>query len=150
MCVMPGIVCAIRGGPSSRPTIDRSITLAQETSEVIYFLYVVNLDFLSRTASSRVQAISQEMHQMGEFILLSAQKAAEAAGVKAEGIVRHGKVGPEITNLCHELSATYLVLGLPEARGEENAFNLEMIQQFREEIEEATGTRVIFTQEPAE
>ena len=78
------------------------------------------------------------------------KKAAEAAGVKAEGIVRHGKVGPEITNLCHKLSATYLVLGLPEARGEENAFNLEMIQQFREEIEEATGTRVIFTQEPAE
>ena len=34
---MSGILCAIRGGPSSRPTIATSIQLAQETDEVDYF-----------------------------------------------------------------------------------------------------------------
>lgn len=34
---MPGIVCAIRGGPSSQPTIATYIKLASETGETIYF-----------------------------------------------------------------------------------------------------------------
>lgn len=49
---MPGIVCAIRGGPSSQPTIATSIKLASETGETIHFLYVVNLDFLTHSSSS--------------------------------------------------------------------------------------------------
>ena len=62
---MSGILCAIRGGPSSRPTIATSIQLAQETGEVIYFLYVVNLDFLTHSSSSKTNNISQEIHDMG-------------------------------------------------------------------------------------
>ncbi|MEE9599257.1 MAG: hypothetical protein V3V66_02240 [Anaerolineales bacterium] len=38
---MPGIVCAIRGGPSSQPTIGTSIKLASETGETIYCRYAV-------------------------------------------------------------------------------------------------------------
>jgi hypothetical protein len=68
---MTGIICAIRGGPASQPTIARSIALAQETSLPLHFLYVVNLDFLTRTSLSRVHVIAQEMQQMGEFILLT-------------------------------------------------------------------------------
>ena len=44
---MPGILCAVRGGPASQPTIAKAIALAQETGLPLYFLYVVNLDFLS-------------------------------------------------------------------------------------------------------
>ena len=65
---MSGILCAIRGGPSSRPTIAMSIQLAQETGEVIYFLYVVNLDFLTHSSSSKTNNFSQEIHDMGELI----------------------------------------------------------------------------------
>ncbi len=49
---MPGIICAIRGGPSSQPTIATSIQLAKDTKETIHFLYVVNLDFLTHSISS--------------------------------------------------------------------------------------------------
>ncbi len=34
---MPGIVCAIRGGPASKPTIARSIALAKETDLPLFF-----------------------------------------------------------------------------------------------------------------
>jgi hypothetical protein len=82
---MPGIVCAIRGGPASRPTIKKSIELAAETSLPLYFLYIVNLNFLTHTSSTRTHLISKEMKEMGEFILLTAQAVAQSAGIRAEG-----------------------------------------------------------------
>jgi nucleotide-binding universal stress UspA family protein len=147
---MSGIVCAIRGGPASQPTIARAIRLAEETRLPLYFLYVVNLDFLSYTNSSRVQIISQEMRQMGEFILLAAQSNAASAGVDAEGIVRQGKVEEEIIALCHEVEAEYLVVGRPHAKGEENAFDGDAMDAFVRRIEEQANARVILAEDENE
>lgn len=140
---MSGIVCAIRGGLESRPTIDRAIVLAQESGLPIYFLYVVNLDFLSRTTSSRIHTISHEMRQMGEFILISARSAAEAQGVEAFGIVRDGNVLEEVTRLCRELQADYLILGVPRTHNEENVFTHELVSHFAREIHALTGAEVV-------
>lgn len=140
---MSGIVCAIRGGPHSQTTITRAIELAEETGLPLYFVYVVNLDFLSRTSSTRLRTISKEMHQMGEFILLTAQAAANARGIPAEGIVRHGNVGEEIVDLCHELSVDYLVLGQPRFHQEDSVFTQELLTRFIEQTEQQTGAKVI-------
>jgi nucleotide-binding universal stress UspA family protein len=141
---MPGIVCAIRGGPASQPTIARSIALAQETGLPLYFVYVVNLDFLSQTPTSRVHTISQEMHQMGEFILLMAQEASARQGIRAEGVVRHGSVAEEVINLCHELEADYLVLGKPRVEREDAVFTQKLLREFVARTEEQTGATVVF------
>jgi nucleotide-binding universal stress UspA family protein len=141
---MPGIVCAIRGGPHSRPTITRSISLARETGQTLYFLYVVNLDFLSHTTSSRVHTISEQMSQMGEFILLMAQDAAARQGVEATGVIRHGDVGEEIIGLCHELGADYLVLGKPKVEQEDTIFTEELLRRFVARTEEQCGATVVF------
>jgi nucleotide-binding universal stress UspA family protein len=138
-----GIVCAIRGGPDSRATITKAISLAKEVGQPLYFLYVVNLDFLSRTSSTRVHTISKEMHQMGEFILLAAQASAQEQGITAEGIVRQGDVGQEIVKLCHELSASYLVLGQPRLQREESIFTQDRLLRFVEQTEMQTGAKVI-------
>jgi nucleotide-binding universal stress UspA family protein len=140
---MTGIVCAVRGGPDSQPTIARAIALAQETDLPLYFLYVVNLDFLVRTSSTRTHTISEQMHQMGEFILLAAQASASEHGVSAKGVVRHGDVGEEIVNLCHELDANYVVLGRPRLEHEESVFSQERLHQFIERAEQQTGARVV-------
>ena len=140
---MSAIVAAIRGGPDSTPTIAAAIELARETGLPLYFLYVVNLDFLTHTSSTRVHTISQEMHQMGEFILLSAQANAEAQGVSAEGIVRHGNVGEEIVDVSHELDADYLVLGQPKLQQEESVFTQDLLRQFITQTEEQTGATVV-------
>jgi len=142
---MSGIVCAVRGGPASQPTIAQAIAQAQQTGLPLYFLYVVDLDFLSHTSSSRVQTISKQMQQMGEFILLTAQTTAAAQGVNAEGVVRHGDVVGEITGLCHEIDADYLILGRPQGRedDEESVFTQDMFKQFVAQIEEQTGARVV-------
>ncbi len=140
---MPGVVCAIRGGPASRPTITRAIRLAEEVGQPLYFLYVVNLDFLTFTSSTRTHTISEEMSRMGEFILLAAQDAAARRAVSAEGLVRHGNVGQEIIGLCHELEADYLVLGWPRIGRGDTVFTRELLDRFIEQTEEQTGARVV-------
>jgi nucleotide-binding universal stress UspA family protein len=140
---MSGIVCAVRGGPNSQATIARAIGLAKETDMPLYFLYVVNLDFLSRTSSSRIHTISREMRQMGEFILLTAQAKAAAEDIPAQGVIRQGDVGQEIVELCHELQADYLVLGRPQVQEEESLFTHDLLQEFIERTEEQTNARVV-------
>jgi len=150
---MSGILCAIRGGPSSRPTIATSIQLAQDTGEVIYFLYVVNLDFLTHSSSSKTNNISQEIHDMGEFILLSAQEQAAKANVRAEGVIREGHVVEEIISYCEEQNPLYVILGRPEEEGEDNLLSFERLQTFAERIKEVCQAQVIFSTEndiPAE
>ena len=143
---MSGIVCAIRGGPSSRRTIDRAVVLAEETGLTLHFLYVVNLDFLTRTVTSRIRTISTEMRQMGESILFAAKARAANQGATAQTVVRQGDVLEEISKLCHELSAEYLVLGQPGGEEEGNVFTQDQQARFRERIEKETGASVILSE----
>jgi nucleotide-binding universal stress UspA family protein len=140
---MSAIVCAIRGGPGSKPTIARAIELAQETGFGLHLLYVVNLDFMAHTGSSRVRRLSQDLHQMGEFILLTAMAQAETAGVAAECHVRHGSVIEEIEGLIRDLNAEYLVLGAPSQEPDERVFDRMRLQAFAEKVHADTGVEVV-------
>lgn len=143
---MSGIVCAIRGGPDSNSTINKSLTMAAEMGLPVYFLYVVNLDFFTQTSRSRVHTVSKEMHEMGEFILLTAKTQAEGQGIVAESVVRHGKVVEEIIELCKEISADYVILGEP--RGRDGVDNLihEQLTHIAERITVESGTEVILVE----
>jgi len=134
---MSGIVCAIRGGPASQPTIERAISLAKETELPLYFIYVVNLDFLMHTQSSRTHSIEKDLHHMGEFILLTVQSKAEAEGVLAEGIVRQGSVGEQIISAAKELEANYVVLGTPLVIHEADHFTQDRFNEFIQRISSA-------------
>ncbi len=144
---MPGIVCALRGGPDSQPTIRKSIALAEETGQTIYFLYVVNLDFLSHTSTSRVKVAAREMRQMGEFILLTAQAQALEKGVAAETVVRQGNVSEEIIELCRSLGADYVVLGLPRGQEAADVFTQDRLQEFARQIEQESGAKAVFARD---
>ncbi len=142
---MSGILCAIRGGPASQPTIKLAIETAQKYTLPIYFLYIVDLDFLAATNSTRLQTISEEMVEMGEFILLATQTQAEREGVTAHGIVRHGDVREEIISLCHEVHANYVILGKPKEE-KTNVFTHDHLKSFAEIISEETGAEVLFAE----
>jgi nucleotide-binding universal stress UspA family protein len=144
---MAGILCAIRGGPSSQPTIATSIQLAKDTGETIYFLYVVNLDFLAHAASSKTNHISQEMREMGEFILLSAQEQATKMGTPSEGVIRDGQVMDEIIAYCEELDPLYVILGRPQEEQEDNLLTSDRLQSFADRITEVCQASVVFSSE---
>ncbi len=143
---MSGIVCAIRGGPHSQPTIRQAIATAKQNQIPIHFLYIVNLDFLEHTEQSRTQVIQQEMRAMGEFICLKAQIEAKREGVEADIAVREGNVTEEIIALCHEIEADYVILGRPQGEHATNIFNLERLKKFGEALESQTGATVIYSQ----
>lgn len=143
---MSGIVSAIRGGPDSQPTIRQSIALAQETGQTIYFLYVVNLDFLSHTAASHIHVVRQEMKEMGEFILLTAQAQAIEKGTLAEIVVREGQVGEEIIALCLSLQADYVVLGRPRGQAKADVFTHERLDQFAQHIQQESHAKVVLAE----
>ena len=147
---MSGIVCAVRGGPGSHPTIQRAIDLAEEKSLPVYFLYVINLDFLAHTSSGRTKIVKEEMQKLGEFILLRARKEAEARGVQVEDITREGKVRQEIIKLCKERQADYAVLGHQSSDAEKNVFSQQQFRQFISQIEKESQAQVIVTEEKAE
>ena len=141
---MRPIVCAIRGGPHSQSTIDKAISFARETGLPLYFLYIVNLDFLAHTTSTRTHTINQEMEQMGEFILLTAQSRAADQGVLAEGVVRHGSVGAEIIAFCHEIDAGFVVMGRPQMGEEQgDVFTHARLETFADLVKQQTGAELV-------
>ena len=140
---MSGIVCAVRGGPESRKSIDKAISLARKNKLSLYFVYIVNLDFMENSVRSNPHVITQQMEQMGEFILLTAQAAAKKKNIDAQTLIRRGDVTPQIIDLCHEVEADYLVLGRPKFEQENSLFTKEKLADFIESFEEQTGARVI-------
>lgn len=144
---MPGIVCAVRGGPASLVTIKKAVEFANEQSLPLIFVYVVNIEFLSYTASSRVRTITHEMRQMGDFILLIAEEKALDMGITAKGVVRQGKVGEEIIAVCREFGADYAIMGKPKGREERDIFTHERMYRLSQRIEAESGAKVILVQD---
>jgi nucleotide-binding universal stress UspA family protein len=143
---MSSVICAIRGGPNSLPTIQRAINLAKETQKPLHFLYVVNLDFLAHTSSSRTRLITHELEQMGDFILLNAQETARSQDIEADGHIRHGNIMDEIIGASRELDAAYVVLGQPRGQEEGDIFTLERLKAFIQHVEEQSGAEVVLAE----
>lgn len=113
---------------------------------MLYFLYVVNLDFLTYTERSRTQFLYNEIDHLGEFILLMAQEHAKANNVTAEGVVRHGQVGAEIIELANEIQADFVVLGQPQGGDDNDVFAYSKISEFGNLIETESNAKVIFAE----
>ena len=145
---MSGIICAVRGGPDSQSTIEKAINLANEVNLPLYFLYIVNLDFLSHTQSSKTSTITEQLVQMGEFILLAAQEKASTQNVEAQAIIHKGDVREEIIATARELQAEYIILGQPVGDHENNEFLLERLREFEKNLEQETGADVILAGGP--
>lgn len=143
---MVGIICAIRGGPNSQPTIRLAINTAKQYDIPVTFLYVVNLDFLEHSSQSRSTVIEKEMRSMGEFICLKAQIEASREGVQAYVSVREGKVSEEIISLCNEINADFVILGRPQRETAVNVFSKERLNKFIQLIETETNAKVIISE----
>ena len=140
---MAGIVCAIRGGPASRSTIEAATALAVRVRQPLHLLYVVNANFLSQTTSSRLHPVLDDMRQMGELILTLARQSAEARGADVETAIRTGDVAEEIVALCQALDADYVVVGKPVMRGGPNVFSTQKLDLTVERIRAACRAEVL-------
>jgi nucleotide-binding universal stress UspA family protein len=137
---MGKILCATRGGEASYHTQDAAIALAQEQEDELLFLYVVDVDFLDKTARAvRPDVVTAEMEKMGEFLLLMAQERAQKQGVAATYVLRHGALRQELVAAAREEGVDLVVLGKPA--GTSSAFVPTDLEAFAAEIEAQTGIK---------
>lgn len=137
---MGKILCATRGGEASYHTQDAAIALAQEQADELLFLYVVDVDFLDKTARAvRPDVVTAEMEKMGEFLLLMAQERAQKQGVAATYVLRHGALRQELVAAAREEGVDLVVLGKPAGTG--SAFVPADLEAFAAEIEAETGIK---------
>ena len=96
------------------------------------------------TAAPIVVNVEDEVHDMGEFLLLMAKERASKQGITAQTICLKGKVRREIIKAVRKYEASFVVLGRPvEDDGDKSAFKLAGLQAFAFEIEEETGAKVL-------
>lgn len=137
---MDKILCAIRGGPDSRPTQEQAIALAKERGDALIFLYVADVSFLDRTAAPLVVDVESELELMGWFQLAMAREQAAAQGVEAEIMVRHGHLQSELVAAARQVGATLILLGCPLEKTA--VFDHETIQTLAAHLQAATGAEV--------
>jgi nucleotide-binding universal stress UspA family protein len=133
------ILCATRGGEEGYRTQDKAIAMAKDRGDTLLFLYVVNLQFLDKTAAPIVVDVEDEISDMGEFLLLMAKERAAEQGVEANTICRKGNLRQEIKKAALEESVSMVLLGHPVS--EKSAFQLTGLEKFAQEIESETGVK---------
>jgi nucleotide-binding universal stress UspA family protein len=138
---MGRMLCATRGGEDSYRTQDAAIALARKRKQEILFLYVVNLQFLENTSRAiREDVVEAELEKLGEFLLEMARARAEAQGVTATTVVRHGLLHQEIKAAAQEYDVDLVVLGRPAEGGR---YSQEEVESFAQEIEAETGVQAL-------
>ncbi|MCP4138729.1 MAG: universal stress protein [Chloroflexi bacterium] len=131
------ILCATRGGEASLRTQNAAISLAKERGDELAFLYIVDLEFLNKTAAPIMVDVENELAELGNFLLIVAKERANEEGVKTQTLSRKGNVREEIKKAAVEINATLVVLGRPEEGS--SAFQLSNLHTFADEIKDETG-----------
>jgi nucleotide-binding universal stress UspA family protein len=135
------ILCPTRGGQASYPNQDRAIRLAKERNAELVFLYVSNVHFMDHLAGPKLIDIETELDEMGEFITFMAVERANAAGVEAEGIVKHENFRQVLLDVIEQGGIDTIVFG--ESRLETTSMPPNYIQNLAKELNETTSVEVI-------
>ena len=138
---MSTILCATRGGEASYHTQDHAIAIAKERDASLLFIFVADVDFLSRTRATIVVDVETEIEHMGEFLLLMAKERAEKAGIQAESVVKHGSFRHAMKETAREYGVDLVVFGRP---GEETAATqIKYLQNLSQELADELGVETV-------
>jgi nucleotide-binding universal stress UspA family protein len=138
---MAKILCATRGGAPSYRVQDAASKLAGERGDQLLFLYVVNIEFLDKTARAvRPDVVEAEMEKLGTFLLEMARERAAEQGVSADLVLRHGVLPDELAAVAIEHEVDSIVLGRPAEGG---LYSLEELDSLAAAIEAKTGIETL-------
>lgn len=135
------IVCATRGGEGSRVVQSAAIRQAKESGQPLVFLYVTDPHSLGEYDETLVTAVREELDWLGETLLRTAQRRADAAQLHSEVRIRQGNVREEICRFLKDSNAGLLMLGAPRGTTA-NVFGDDAVEQFAQDIMDSTHVRV--------
>ena len=135
------IVCATRGGEGSRVVQSAAIRRAKESGQPLVFLYVTDSHSLGEFDEMLETAVREELDWLGETLLRTAQRRADAAQLHSEVRIRQGNVREEICRFLEECNASLLMLGAPRGTTA-NVFGDDAVEQFALDIMDKTHVQV--------
>ena len=137
------ILSPIRGGKQSQKTVDQAIELALSESAHLYFLYIVDVDFLGYATVARVKLMVDELRETGYFAMSMLCDKARARGVEnVEALIREGNIEDVVVSVAKEIHATRLVMGHPVRNPGVKSFTPRKFSKFIETIRESTGLEI--------
>jgi len=142
---MTTILCPTRGGKESHPNQDFAINLAKERDADLLFMYVSNIQLISRSGPPIVVDIAEELDELGDFLLSMAQERAEKSGVVAKVAVRRGIFSEVLREVIVENKVTTVVLG--SSRKETGIVTYEHLQELSMELSQELGVEFIVVQD---
>jgi nucleotide-binding universal stress UspA family protein len=142
---MTTILCPTRGGNESRPNQDFAINLAKERGADLLFLYVSNVQMLSRAGPPIVVDIEEELDEVGEFLLTMAQERAEKSGISAKVSVRRGIFSKVLNEVILEKGINTVVLG--SSSKDTGLVSYAHLQELSKELSDETGVEFIVVQD---
>ncbi len=130
------IVCAVRGAPESRSTVNRAIELALESGARLTFFHAVDAEFLAYATVAPLSLVHRELHEMGVFLMMILCDRARRRGVaEVEHVVREGNVKKLLRQMARESDADILVMGRPSRRSRRSLFKEKEFETFVPELE---------------
>lgn len=142
---MTNILCPTRGGKESRPNQDFAIDLAKERGANLLFMYVSNIQLISRSGPPIVVDIAEELDELGDFLLSMAQERAEKSGVPAKATVRRGVFSEVLKEVIVEKKINTVILGsAPEGTG---LVSYEHLQELSAELSKEMSVEFIVVQD---
>ena len=142
---MTTILCPTRGGKESHPNQDFAIELAKERGAELLFMYVSNIQLISRSAPPIVVDIEEELDELGDFLLSMAQERAEKSGLLAKTTVHRGIFSEVLREVIVENKVNTVILGSsPKGPG---IVSFEHLQELSTELSEELDVEFIVVQD---
>lgn len=138
------IICAVHGGPESRETVIRAISLALESGGRLTFFHVMDAEFLGYATVGTLRVAYHELEEMGKFVMLILCDRARARGVaQVDYILRKGNVRKQLRQLAIETGAEVMVMGRPTRSPTKNIFKPGEFDAFVADLEREGNLSVI-------
>lgn len=142
---MTNILCPTRGGKESRPNQDFAINLAKERGADLWFMYVSNIQLISRSGPPIVVDIAEELDELGDFLLSMAQERAEKSGIPAKVTVRRGVFSTVLKEVIVENKINTVILG--SSPNEPGIVSYEQLQELSTELSDELGVEFYVVQD---
>ena len=138
------IICAVHGGPESRETAIRAISLALESGGRLTFFHVMDAEFLGYATVGTLRVVYHELEEMGKFVMLILCDRARARGVaQVDYILREGDVRKQLRQLAMETGAEVMVMGRPTRSPTSNVFKIGDFDTFVANLEREANLRIV-------
>ena len=142
---MTTILYPTRGGKESHPNQDFAINLAKERGADLLFMYVSNIQLISRSGPPIVVDIAEELDELGDFLLSMAQERAEKSGVLANVAVRRGIFSEKLKEMIVEKKINTVILG--SSPKESGIVSYDRLQELSTELSSELNVEFIVVQD---